>query len=75
MLLVPDALLFQHNLAILSPGVATLFTPEELGWRLITAPCLQEPPECRVVTTLGAFDVCSGHGLNFFLPVADYFYF
>ena len=44
----------------------TLGTTEETYLTLISSPELTEPPDCKIVLALGAFDLDGGHSLHFF---------
>lgn len=54
------------RLIVLSPGVIALGAPEEPDFALISRPELSEPPDCKIVLALGAFDLDGGHSLHFF---------
>jgi hypothetical protein len=54
---------------ILSPGVAAHRAAEEPDLTLISSPELAEPPDRKIVLTLGALDLDGGHSTIFFLLV------
>ena len=54
--------------------MTALQTPVELRRRLISAPGLEEPPCCFVMTALGTFNLGCGEGVEFVLLVADDLY-
>ena len=54
---------------VLAPGVPTNRAPEEPDLALISGTELAEPPECKVVFALGAFDRDGRQGLD--LPLLD----
>jgi len=49
--------------------VAALGAPEEPHLAFISGPELAEPPEGKVVLTLGALDLDRGHGVYFFVLI------
>ena len=51
--------------------MVALQAPVELGWWLITAPCLEKPPACLVMPTLRAFDFRSRKSIQLILLVTD----
>jgi hypothetical protein len=44
-----------------------LGAPEEPHFTLVSRPELPEPPDCKIVLALGAFDLDGGHGPHTFL--------
>jgi len=52
---------------VLPPGVIALGAPEEPHFALVSRPELSEPPDCKIVLALGAFDLDGGHGPHTFL--------
>jgi len=54
--------------------VVALGASVELGGGLVPAPCLQEPPECLVVSALRAFDFRCRKGAEFRFLVSYDFY-
>jgi hypothetical protein len=55
--------------------MGALLASEELGWRFVAAPRLNEPPEGRVMATLRTFDLRRRHCLDFLFFFANDFYF
>ena len=47
----------------------TLGAAEEPDLALISSPELAEPPDSKIVLTLGALDLDGGHGINFIFLV------
>jgi hypothetical protein len=61
-----------YTLIILSPGVFTLGAAEEPDLAFISSPELAEPPDRKIVLTLGALDLDGGHSLHSFSLVIHY---
>jgi len=58
-----------YCLIILSPGVVALGAAEEPDLALISSPELAEPPDCKIICTLGALDLDGGHSIDFLILV------
>jgi hypothetical protein len=66
---VPEIRKKPKKLIVLAPGMAAFSTPEEPDFALISRPKLAKPPEGKVVLALGAPDLDSWHGVNFFILI------
>ena len=69
LILLRELCTYGYYSVILSPRVITLGAAEEPDLTLISSPELAEPPDCKVVCTLGALDLDGGHSINFIFLV------